>query len=177
MIMQIRRRPHTTLRIGPISLLTLVMALCLAVMGVLCAVTAEATYAMSNRQAESTTDGYLAEEAGQQLVAQVDARIASVRAAGGDKAAAASAISTDIDAITSAVEASADDGQVSAAAKMSGTSLVATITTRSGHVLDIQIDVTDQLGYDIAAWKLSTMQDTDTSDAAATLWSGSPNEG
>jgi hypothetical protein len=175
--MQTRRRQHTTLRIGPISLLTLVMALCLAVMGVLCAVTAEATYAMSVRQAESTTDGYLAEEAGQQLVAQVGSRIASARATGADKAAATSAISADLDAITSATEASANDGQVSVAAKMSGASLVATITTRSGHVLDIQIDVNDQLGYDIAAWKLSTMQDTDSTDAAATLWSGSPNEG
>ena len=80
------------MRIGPISLFALVIILCLAVMAVLSVTTAQATYAAAERQASFTTDTYANERAGQELVADVDAALAPVRAAHGGLAEALSAV-------------------------------------------------------------------------------------
>ena len=47
-----------SVRIGPISLFTLVIILCLAVMAVLSATTAQATYSAAEKQALFTNDTY-----------------------------------------------------------------------------------------------------------------------
>ena len=52
-----------SVRIGPISLFTLVIILCLAVMAVLSATTAQATYSAAEKQALFTNDTYQNEQA------------------------------------------------------------------------------------------------------------------
>ena len=62
-----------SVRIGPISLFTLVIILCLAVMAVLSATTAQATYSAAEKQALFTNDTYQNEQAAQSAVAVIEA--------------------------------------------------------------------------------------------------------
>lgn len=59
-----------SVRIGPISLFTLVIILRLAVMAVLSATTAQATYSAAEKQALFTNDTYQNEQAAQSAVAR-----------------------------------------------------------------------------------------------------------
>ena len=78
-------KPHGSVRIGPISLFTLIIILCLAVLSVLSLTTARAELSVTERQAATTTETYQLEAAAQTFVAEVDAALsADVR---GDKGA------------------------------------------------------------------------------------------
>lgn len=81
-----------SVRMGPISLITLIVVLCLAVMAALAVSTAKATYAATERQSYSTADIYTAEGAAQEFLAAVDTQLAPVRAAGGGRAAGLEAV-------------------------------------------------------------------------------------
>lgn len=69
-------KPHGSVRIGPISLFTLIIILCLAVLAVLSLTTARAELSITERQAQTTTETYALETAGQEFVAAVDAVLA-----------------------------------------------------------------------------------------------------
>lgn len=69
-------KPHGSVRIGPISLFTLIIILCLAVLAVLSLTTARAELSITERQAQTTTETYALETAGQEFVASVDAALA-----------------------------------------------------------------------------------------------------
>lgn len=69
-------KPHGSVRIGPISLFTLIIILCLAVLAVLSLTTARAELSITERQAQTTTETYALETAGQEFVAAVDAALA-----------------------------------------------------------------------------------------------------
>lgn len=75
-------KPHGSVRIGPISLFTLIIILCLSVLAVLSVTTAQAEYSITQRQADTTTETYQLESAGQALVSRVDGVLAGVRQAG-----------------------------------------------------------------------------------------------
>ncbi len=70
-------KPHGSVRIGPISLFTLIIILCLAVLAVLSVTTARAELSITERQAATTTETYQLETVGQQFVAAVDGALAS----------------------------------------------------------------------------------------------------
>lgn len=70
-------RPHGSVRIGPISLFTLIIILCLAVLAVLSITTARAELSITERQAATTTGTYQLEVQGQEFVAAVDGALAS----------------------------------------------------------------------------------------------------
>lgn len=57
-------KPHGSVRIGPISLFTLIIILCLAVLAVLSLTTARAELSITERQAQTTTETYALETAG-----------------------------------------------------------------------------------------------------------------
>ena len=65
-------RPHGSVRIGPISLFTLIIILCLAVLAVLSVTTARAELSVTERQAATTTETYQLEVRGQEFLAAVD---------------------------------------------------------------------------------------------------------
>ena len=69
-------KPHGSVRIGPISLFTLIIVLCLAVLTVLSVTTSLAELSTTERQAATTTETYQLEAVGQQFVADVDAALA-----------------------------------------------------------------------------------------------------
>ena len=143
-----------SVRIGPISLITLVIALCLAVMAVLSVSTAQATYAAAEKQASFTADTYANEREAQAFVADIDAALAPVRAAGGG-----------LDTALKAVQGALPEG-----AELDETVVHMQFTADSGRTLSVELDIRDDGTYAITAWKATTRW-TD-SGAGETLWSG-----
>ena len=82
------RRTGEGVRIGPITLLTLVSVLLLAVLAMLCITTTHATEAMAQRQADALSQTYELDAFGQALLAQIDDQIAE----SGSPAAAAAVL-------------------------------------------------------------------------------------
>lgn len=78
-----------SVRMGPISLLTLIITLGLAVMAVLTVTTAQAGHALVQRQASATDQTYAVEVAGQEFVAALDEVLLPVRDGGREAVEAA----------------------------------------------------------------------------------------
>ncbi|WP_302961948.1 hypothetical protein [uncultured Adlercreutzia sp.] len=74
-------KPHGSVRIGPISLFTLIIILCLAVLATLSVTTARAELSITERQAATTTETYQLETMAQTFVADVDTALAQGDAA------------------------------------------------------------------------------------------------
>ena len=70
-----------SVRIGPVSILVLIIILCLAVMAVLTLVTAEAEESITVRQEESTTAFYANEAEAQEYLARLDGLLARANGA------------------------------------------------------------------------------------------------
>lgn len=136
-----------SVRIGPISLFTLVIILCLAVMAVLSATTAQATYSAAEKQALFTNDTYQNEQAAQSAVAVIDAALESVRASGGGL-----------------------DEALPADAQRDGSRVLMTFASPSGRTLDVELTITANATYEISQWKATTQWTND--GPGATLWSG-----
>ena len=82
--LHVRSAQHDdNVRIGPISLFTLIIVICLAVLAVLTFATANATYIMTQRQATATTELYLDEQAAQEFMAGVSDVLQQTRSRGG----------------------------------------------------------------------------------------------
>lgn len=193
-------RPHGSVRIGPISLFTLIIILCLAVLAVLSITTARAELSITERQAATTTETYQLEVQGQEFVAAVDGALASrdeaaleavlaeygiaVTAAAGDAAAAASAGAEGVEAIADdtgaapAGETIEDEtpsgGSATASSPMSGTFdgelISVTFTMESGRTLAAVLRVNDNGTYTIEQWKTTTQWTDD--GAGENLWLG-----
>lgn len=150
-------RSNGSVRIGPISLFTLVIVLCLAVMAVLAVTTAQATYAAAEKQALFTDDTYANERAAQSAVAAIDAALQPVRAAGGGSSAAQAAVDralpTDI-----------------ALAERDGSTVRLQFATGSGRILDVELVINADATYEITEWKATTQWTNDGADK--TLWPG-----
>lgn len=146
-----------SVRIGPISLFTLVIVLCLAVMSVLAVATAQATYAAAEKQALFATDTYANESEAQQFVAEVDAALAGVRASGGGLQAAYATVDRVLPA-----NATREDSLVKAV-----------FTAESGRTLEVGLTIQPDATYEISLWKATT-QWTDTG-SGETLWPGPAN--
>lgn len=73
---------HGSVRMDPISLFTLLIVLCLAVMAVLSVTTSQATYVLAQRQANATVALYANETAAQNLVAHIDQTLSQARVQG-----------------------------------------------------------------------------------------------
>ena len=143
-----------SVRIGPISLFTLVIILCLAVMAVLSATTAQATYSAAEKQALFTNDTYQNEQAAQSAVAVIDAALEDVRASGGGLDEALAAV----------------DEALPADAQRDGSRVLMTFASPSGRTLDVELTITSNATYEISQWKATTQWTND--GPGATLWSG-----
>ncbi len=155
-----------SVRIGPISLLTLIAVLLLAVLAMLCTTTSNAARAMSQRQAAGATASYALEACGQDLLAHLD----DVAKGSDDASAAVATIASELDEMTEQVldEAATDDLSIEADA--SGKTVTFTVTTADGHALDAAVTFNDDLTHSIDAWKITTVQSDETEE---NLWSGS----
>ena len=143
-----------SVRIGPISLFTLVIVLCLAVLGVLAITTAQATYTAAAKQAAFTEDTYANEDAAQRLVANLDEALVGVRASGGGLEAAQTAV----------------DRMLPSNAERDGSTVRATFTADSGRTLAIALTLRANATYEVTAWKATTP--STNAEPGETLWSG-----
>lgn len=156
------------IRIGPISLLTLVSVLLLAVLAMLCATTSNAALAMSKRQAATSTSSYSIESCGQAMLAALDE---AAHASGTDAASAVSGIGAQLDAIEQDAKSNADTTDLDIDTSVDGTSVLFTIRARNGRKLDARITFSDDLSYSIDEWKVTTTQNDQA--GSDTLWTGS----
>ena len=142
-------------RMGPISLIALVVALCLAVMSVLAVTTARANRALAERQAAFTADDYANEAVAQEFLARVRAAAAD----GADPATQATELAAacaDEDGTT--VTATSEDGRVELH-----------VEAQSGRCLDVLLSVGEDGEVGVEAWRATTLWDEDTGDV---LWTG-----
>lgn len=95
----------TSMRMGSLNLLILVIALSLAVMGVLSLVTAQASDVLSEKQAQTTKELYAEEAAAQQALADIDGILALVREGQTRSARMVSAVSEEASRICEDIEA------------------------------------------------------------------------
>ena len=158
-----------SVRMGPISIFTLVIVICLAVMATLALTTARADTALAERQASFTADDYANECLGQAFLAEVDAALASARAAGLGPAEAAAALAEELDNLAArAKDTAAADGHT-LQAQADGNAISVRVDAPSGRTLTIRLAVTSNGELAISYWKPSTTWTEDTSD---TLWMG-----
>lgn len=155
-------------RIGPISLLTLVAVILLAVLAMLCVTTTNATQSMAKRQASALTDAHAVDSCGQALLAEVDSRLSSASSAD----AAANEISTGFGALAAQARKNTE-ARESSSLKIKGSisdnTLFFTIKASSGKRLKASIVFNDDLTYTITSWKITTVHKA----RQETLWSGS----
>ncbi len=160
-------RTTGNVRIGPISLLTLISVLLLAVLGMLCITTANAAGAMSKRQATSATSTYKLESCAQALLAGMDE---TVHANASDAASAGAIVSEHLDELKQAALKEAGTGKLTIKANVSGSSIDFTISDKGGRRLSARVTFTDDLTYSIDRWKTTT---THTDESESLLWAGS----
>ena len=127
-----------SVRIGPVSILVLIIILCLAVMAVLTLVTAEAEEAITVRQEESTMAFYANEAEAQEYLARLDGLLARAHGAQAN--------------VLSAIEVSdAPDGYT-----YENGILSISFEQENGRRLDIELSIPTTAGYEIIAWRAST---------------------
>lgn len=160
-------KKNNGLRIGPISLLTLISVLLLAVLAMLCFTTSNAARAMSARQASAATNSYLLESCAQELLASMD-EIAHDGAT--DAQSAVSAISSQLNELKENAIDSDSAEELSINAKATDTSVAFSVNTQGGQRIDACVTYHDDLTYSIDQWKITTTQDDEDTE---TLWSGS----
>ncbi len=147
-------------RIGPISLATLISILLVAVLALLCVVTANAAQTMAERQANATSESFALDSCGQKILAQLDAELSS----SGSLPQSDKKLKSIVNKV---VDASSYSG-FSASSKVSSEAVSFSIRTEDGKTLDAKVSQKNG-SLSVDQWKLtSEQQGTEES-----LWSGS----
>ncbi|MDO4854296.1 MAG: hypothetical protein Q4A43_02595 [Coriobacteriia bacterium] len=147
-------------RIGPISLATLIAILLVGVLALLCVTTANAAQTMAQRQASATTETYALDSCGQKMLASISEELSS-----------SSSLKATASKLSSIAEkAKKDVGEESLTIKTSSDSksLSFTIAAQNGKKLDAKVSQKNG-ALSVDQWKLTSQQQ----DAEETLWSGS----
>lgn len=125
-------------RIGPVSILVVIIILCLAVMAVLALVTAEAEESITTRQEESTTALYANEARAQEFLAQLDEALAQARSTNGS------------------VRAALDSLDLPEGAVYENNELRLAFVAENGRRLDVELAIPSTASYEILAWRATT---------------------
>ena len=147
------------LRVGPITLVTLIAALLLAVLAILCATTANAQATMANRQATSLTEAYAIDSCGQRMVAGIEESLSQ-----GDVAAALT--TAKLDAITNNAKAADGASDLNIESEYDGSTVTFTISAPSGKTLRAKV-ARESTSVSVEEWKLTTTQEMPQDE----LWS------
>jgi hypothetical protein len=156
-------------RIGPISLFTLIIVLCMAVLAVLSFSTAHASMVMAERQATATSELYLDEVAAQEFVAGLDDELAAVRAANGNGSAGVKRVSDALIDLRDAAQAAAGN-QVEVTAGIADSTVTARFECQNGRTLYLAITILSDATYRIDTWKMSAVQNE--AQPEGSLWTG-----
>ena len=162
------RQANNSVRMGPISLFTLVVVLCIAVMSVLCFSLSHSSLTVAQRQADFATDSYANESAGQEFVAAVDEVLAGLRADAGGSAARADgaagaasgkAVVIGKKSALAALEARGADLAPGATLSFGSDSVTADFLLPSSRRLYVELAIDDDATYHVVQWKQTTRQD------------------
>ena len=175
---------ETNVRVGPITVFTLIAVLCMAVLAVLSVSTANASQTMAQRQADAVSQMYLDEAAAQAFLAELDGALAPVRDGGASGAAASAAAESGLararqaavdaaDKMIAAGEASLPEGvagvQVNASVGSSST-INADFTCGNGRKLDVVLSIRDDGTLRVDRWKMRAVQNEE--QPGGLLWTG-----
>lgn len=162
-------KARSSVRMGPITLLVLVVVLCLAVLTVLSLVTARSQQAVTQQQATTVEAGYRNEVAAQGFLAQVDGILAQGRAGELARSEVMAAVSQLCEGVGESTVAddpfSLGGARASTAAGVASESatfdaarevLSATFMQDGGRKLAIEIAIEDDLTYAVLAWRATT---------------------
>lgn len=138
------------IRFGALSLLFLVVAICLVVLGVLSFTTARANIALASKQADVVTQNTANDALGQEWLASVDAMLAEAQANGGREAYIAS--------------------HLPAGTSFAGSSLWANLGTGGKYALAVEVTIDSDLRYTITKWE--TTVDWTRDESIGNVWSG-----
>jgi len=152
------RESKGSVRIGPMSIFALIILLSLAVLSVLAFTTAQAVSASAEKHARFTTDTYANESAAQEMIADVDAVLAGVRAQGGSRNDALAALAADLPQ----------------GARLEEGTVRADFYKDSGRMLSIALEVTDDAEYRITQWQATTQWEV--TEERDILWQGETQE-
>lgn len=147
------------LRVGPITLVTLIAALLLAVLAMLCATTANAQATMANRQATSLTETYAIDSCGQRMIAGIEESLNQ-----GDVAAALT--TAKLDAIANNAKAADGASDLNIESEYDGSTVSFTISAPSGKTLRAKV-TRENASVSVEEWKLTTTQEMPQDE----LWS------
>lgn len=153
------RRANNSVRMGPISLFTLVVVLCIAVMSVLCFSLAHSSLTVAQRQADFATDSYANESAGQEFVAAVDEVLAGLRADADSGAASGKAVVIGKKSAMAALKARGTDLAPDATLSFGSDSVTADFLLPSSRRLYVELAIGDDATYRVIQWKQTTRQD------------------
>lgn len=153
------------MRMGPITLVTLISVLLLSVLAVLCVTTSNATQAMAQRHAQATAETYAIDACGQAMVAG----IGEASQGAGSAAAAAANVGTNLESIKAAALQKSNVSGLSIDATVSEGGVAFTVSTENGKSLSANIGIAENGSTSINEWRLTTTQ-TVTEE---TLWSNS----
>ena len=143
-------------RIGPISILVFVIALCVAVMATLAITTARANTASTERQIAFTTDTYTNEVAAQTMLSLVDDALAQ----------GVSGVRSNLNKIQTQTQDAAKETSVEIT--LENNVLDALFETPSGRQLIIELKFSGT-NYEIVKWKTATNW---TEESTEKLWTG-----
>lgn len=147
------------LRVGPITLVTLIAALLLAVLAMLCATTANAQATMANRQATSLTETYAIDSCGQRMIAGIEESLNQ-----GDVAAALT--TAKLDAIANNAKTADGASDLNIESEYDGSTVSFTISAPSGKTLRAKV-TRENASVSVEEWKLTTTQEMPQDE----LWS------
>lgn len=154
-----------SVRIGPISMFTLIAVICMAVLAVLAIATANASYNMAKLQADSIKEQYVAESAAQDFVALVDSQINQSQGTGSSRVAA---FNNSLNATVARIQEETNN-KVTVSAQTQDNRILAQFTCTNGRMLDIVLKVEDSGSYEITQWDMTATRN-DVQDE--NLWSG-----
>lgn len=186
MITRRREAPAAgSVRMGPISIFTLVIVLCLAVLAVLSVTTARADAALAARQASFTQDDYANERVAQTFAAEAadvlatltpstapEDAVSALAAAAPELAARTEASAPAGTTVTATTGASATAGTGATAGTdptVADAALVLTVAAPSGRTLTATFAVDSGATLTVTSWQPATTWTEDTTD---TLWMG-----
>ena len=135
-------------RIGPISVFTLVIILCLAVLSVLAFSTANAANTMAQRQANLASGIYANESAAQEFLAGID-EVLVKRGANG--------LEDSLPSIVTSAEA-ATGGLVQATASFADGVVHAEFANGDGRLLSVALTIRENNTYRVDAWNMIAVQ-------------------
>ena len=146
------------IRIGPLSVLTLLVVIALAIFSVLALYTAHASLVISQRQADSVSERYLAEAAAQSFTCDFDASLAVWREAGG-RQSGARALEVAEQSLAHACEVARAEarGRVSATASVEADAVNAQFATEGGQILTVQLALDEDGAFSVRLWEMGAV--------------------